>query len=59
MGARAMMLEKAEIAIHGTSPSMRGSIGRAASFGCIRMLDEHIVDLFDRVPVGAQVIAMA
>jgi lipoprotein-anchoring transpeptidase ErfK/SrfK len=59
MGERALMLEKAEIAIHGTSPSMRGSIGAAASAGCIRMLNEHVIDLFDRVRVGTPVIAVA
>ena len=59
MGERALVLEKEEIAIHGTSPSMRGSIGTAASAGCIRMLNEHVVDLFDRVRVGTTVIAIA
>jgi lipoprotein-anchoring transpeptidase ErfK/SrfK len=59
MGERALMLEKEEIAIHGTSPSMRSSIGSAASAGCIRMLNEHVVDLFDRVRVGTTVIAIA
>ncbi len=59
MGERALMLEKHEIAIHGTSPSMRNSIGTAASAGCIRMLNEHVVDLFDRVRVGTPVIAIA
>jgi lipoprotein-anchoring transpeptidase ErfK/SrfK len=59
MGERALMLEKHEIAIHGTSPSMRNSIGTAASAGCIRMLNEHVVDLFDRVRVGTTVIAIA
>ena len=59
MGARALMLEKEEIAIHGTSPSMRGSIGSAASAGCIRMLNEHIIELYDMVNVGTPVIAVA
>ncbi len=49
MGARALTLDRGEYAIHGTSPSMRASIGTAASFGCIRMLNEHILDLYDRV----------
>lgn len=39
---------------HGT-PN-RGSIGRAASHGCVRMLDEHARDLFERVKVGTPVI---
>jgi lipoprotein-anchoring transpeptidase ErfK/SrfK len=59
MGERALLLEKAEIAIHGTSPSMRSSIGSAASAGCIRMLNEHVVDLYARVGVGTPVIAIA
>jgi len=31
-------------------------IGQAASSGCIRMLNEDVVDLYDRVPVGATVL---
>ena len=55
MGARAILLDRDEIAIHGTSRAMRASIGTAASYGCIRMLNEDVVDLFDRVAVGAPV----
>ena len=58
MGARALTLALPEIAIHGTTRSMRRSIGQAASFGCIRMYNEHVIDLFDRVRVGATVIAL-
>lgn len=58
MGARALTLDRGEYAIHGTSPSMRASIGTAASFGCIRMLNEHIVDLYDRVRVGTRVVVV-
>jgi lipoprotein-anchoring transpeptidase ErfK/SrfK len=54
MGARVLSLP-GEYAIHGTSQSMRGSIGTAASYGCIRMLNEDIVDLFERVSVGTMV----
>jgi lipoprotein-anchoring transpeptidase ErfK/SrfK len=54
MGARVLSLP-GEYAIHGTSASMRASIGSAASYGCIRMLNEDIIDLFDRVSVGARV----
>lgn len=56
MGSRALTLDRGEYAIHGTSRSMRASVGTAASFGCIRMLDEDIEDLFERVRVGTQVI---
>jgi lipoprotein-anchoring transpeptidase ErfK/SrfK len=54
MGARVLSLP-GEYAIHGTNREMRGSIGSAASYGCIRMLNEDIVDLFDRVRVGTRV----
>ena len=56
MGARAITLDRDEIAIHGTTRAMRASIGKAASYGCIRMLNEDVIDLFDRVSVGAQVM---
>jgi len=55
MGARAITLDRPEIAIHGTSRAMRASIGAAASYGCIRMLNEDVIDLYDRVVVGAPV----
>jgi lipoprotein-anchoring transpeptidase ErfK/SrfK len=58
MGARAITLDRDEIAIHGTTRAMRASIGTAASYGCIRMLDEDVIDLYDRVAVGAPVIMM-
>lgn len=59
MGPRALTLDRHEIAIHGTTRSMRRSVGSAASFGCIRMFNEDIVDLFDRVQVGTPVLAIA
>lgn len=58
MGAAAISLDRTEIAIHGTALSMRGSIGTAASFGCIRMFDEDVLDLFERVHVGTYVYMM-
>jgi lipoprotein-anchoring transpeptidase ErfK/SrfK len=58
MGARAITLDRDEIAIHGTTRAMRASIGAAASYGCIRMLNEDVIDLFDRVAVGAPVMMM-
>lgn len=58
MGIAALVLSLPEIAIHGTSLSMRNSIGTAASYGCIRMLNEDIVDLSARVRVGASVVVM-
>ncbi len=41
------------IYIHGT-PEER-NIGRPASYGCIRMKSRHVIDLYNRVGVGAQV----
>lgn len=58
MGARALTLDRSEIAIHGTSAAMRASVGSAASYGCIRMYNEDVVDLFDRVSVGTRVLAV-
>ena len=54
MGAAAMTLSGGEYAIHGTNqPS---SIGGFVSYGCIRMFNQDIVDLFERVQVGTRVI---
>jgi lipoprotein-anchoring transpeptidase ErfK/SrfK len=39
--------------IHGTDAT--GSIGSAASHGCIRMLIPDVIELYDQVPVGAPV----
>lgn len=55
LGKRALYLDWSLLRIHGT-PS-RGSIGSAVSNGCIRMLDEHVMDLFERVHMGAPVFA--
>jgi lipoprotein-anchoring transpeptidase ErfK/SrfK len=56
MGARAITLDRDEVAIHGTTMAMRASVGTAASYGCIRMLNEDVIDLFDRVSIGAPVV---
>lgn len=58
LGARAMYLYQGNrdthIRIHGTTaPS---SIGRAASNGCFRMVNDHVIDLYNRVPKGTRVI---
>ncbi len=39
--------------IHGTDQT--GSIGTNASHGCVRMLIPDVIELYDRVPVGAPV----
>ncbi len=56
MGARAIVLARDETAIHGTTNKMRASIGTAASYGCIRMRNEDVSDLYNRVSVGTPVI---
>ena len=56
MGARAITLDRDEVAIHGTTCAMRASVGTAASYGCIRMFNEDVIDLYDRVSVGAPVV---
>jgi lipoprotein-anchoring transpeptidase ErfK/SrfK len=54
MGVAAMTLAGTEYAIHGTN--MPGSIGGFVSYGCIRMYNQDITDLFDRVSVGTTVV---
>lgn len=49
MGAMAILLDRGSYAIHGTSPKMRDSIGTAASYGCVRMLNEDVVQLAQKV----------
>ena len=56
MGIAALTLDRDQIAIHGTTLKMRKSIGTAASYGCIRMLNEDVADLYQRVSVGAPVM---
>src|SRR5215211_7391628 len=56
MGVAAMTLSGGEYAIHGTNKPE--SIGTFASYGCIRMLNQDITDLFGRVDVGTQVVVM-
>jgi lipoprotein-anchoring transpeptidase ErfK/SrfK len=54
LGARALYLGRSEYRIHGTNAPK--SIGQAASSGCIRMLNEHVIDLYNRVPIGTRVV---
>jgi lipoprotein-anchoring transpeptidase ErfK/SrfK len=56
MGARAITLDRNQVAIHGTTASMRPSVGTAASYGCIRMYNEDVIDLYNRVSIGATVL---
>ena len=54
MGVAAMTLAGGEYAIHGTN--VPGSIGGYVSYGCVRMLNQDITDLFERVSVGTTVV---
>ena len=54
MGVAAMTLSGGEYAIHGTN--MPGSVGGFVSYGCIRMLNADITDLYQRVSVGTTVV---
>ncbi len=54
MGVAAMTLSGGEYAIHGTNTP--GSIGGFVSYGCIRMYNQDIVDLYGRVGVGTPVV---
>ena len=54
MGVRALTLAGDEYAIHGTNRP--DSIGTSASYGCIRMFNQDIVDLYERVTVGTPVV---
>ncbi len=56
MGAAAMGLDRGNYAIHGTNdPS---SIGGFVSHGCIRMLNEDVLDLYRRTPLGTDVYVL-
>ncbi|MCK9914557.1 L,D-transpeptidase [Microbacteriaceae bacterium K1510] len=56
LGARAMYIGGTEYRIHGTNaPS---TIGKQVSSGCIRLTNEDVIDLFNRVQVGAKVIVL-
>src|SRR3954471_16762390 len=54
MGVAALTLSGGQYAIHGTNNP--GSIGGFVSYGCIRMYNADITDLYDRVNVGTPVI---
>ena len=54
LGARALYIGNTEYRIHGTSQPW--SIGQAVSSGCIRMMNDEVIDLYDRVRIGARVV---
>jgi len=53
LGVRALYLGSSTYRIHGTDAPW--TIGTAVSKGCIRMYNEDVLDLYQRVPVGARV----
>jgi L,D-transpeptidase catalytic domain len=56
LGARALYLGNTEYRIHGTNQP--NTIGKHVSSGCIRMLNADVIDLFDRVSLGAKVVVL-
>jgi lipoprotein-anchoring transpeptidase ErfK/SrfK len=60
LGARALYIyfggADSGYRIHGTNAPK--SIGWAASSGCFRMLNQDVIDLYDRVPMGAKVVVL-
>ena len=56
LGARALYLGSSLYRIHGTNEPH--TIGRAVSSGCIRMLNEDVIDLYNRVKVGTRVVVI-
>ena len=54
MGAAALVLADNELAIHGTNNP--GSVGGFVSWGCIRMHNQDIMDLYNRVGMGTRVV---
>jgi lipoprotein-anchoring transpeptidase ErfK/SrfK len=60
LGARAIYLFQGKsdtrIRIHGTNQPQ--SIGSAASNGCFRMINDHVIDLYNRVRLGTPVVVL-
>lgn len=60
LGARALYLYQGNrdtyYRIHGTTQP--DSIGRSVSNGCIRMINDHVIDLYERVSIGATVVVL-
>jgi lipoprotein-anchoring transpeptidase ErfK/SrfK len=56
LGARALYLGSTLYRIHGTNEDW--TIGTNVSSGCIRLRNADVVDLYNRVPVGAKVVVM-
>ncbi len=61
LGARALYLFRAgqdtRYRIHGTPEP--DSVGKAVSSGCIRMMNQDVIDLYSRVPLGTKVVVLS
>ena len=61
LGSRAMYLWQGNkdtlYRIHGTVEPW--TIGRSVSSGCIRMINQDVIDLYQRTPVGARVVVLS
>jgi lipoprotein-anchoring transpeptidase ErfK/SrfK len=56
LGARALYLGSSLYRIHGSNEPE--TIGQAVSSGCIRMVNEDVIDLYERVRVGTRVVVV-
>jgi lipoprotein-anchoring transpeptidase ErfK/SrfK len=56
LGARALYLGSSLYRIHGSNEPW--TIGTAVSSGCIRMRNEDVIDLYERVKVGTKVVVI-
>jgi hypothetical protein len=57
LGARALYLGNTAYRIHGTNDPT--SIGKHVSSGCIRLQNADVIDLYNRVGIGAKVVVLA
>jgi lipoprotein-anchoring transpeptidase ErfK/SrfK len=53
LGARALYFERDDRRIHGVSKA----VGVGYALSCFQLINEDVIDLFDRVPVGTRVVA--
>ncbi|TGQ68558.1 MAG: L,D-transpeptidase [Mesorhizobium sp.] len=53
-GAGTLYIGNTLYRVHGTNQPW--TVGQANSSGCIRMTNEDVIDLYDRVKIGAQII---
>jgi lipoprotein-anchoring transpeptidase ErfK/SrfK len=56
LGARALYIGTTVYRIHGTNAPE--TIGQAVSSGCFRLVNDDVIDLYDRVPVGTKVVVL-